>query len=394
MDWRSKLLHAAPAPAGFRSLAPATYRGSTTVLPDLPATANATWRQPYSYGLYGTPTVLDLAQRIAELCGGSHTFLVPSGQAAISLVDMALLRPGQQALVPTNIYGTAVDLADHLLQPLGIEVVYYDPAQPLTPLLKPETRVVWFEAPGSITMEVPNLRSLTAEVQEANGARSAQDRIITAIDDTYSSGVLMRPFDLGIDIAIQALTKYAGGHSDLILGAVTIASGKDHEIYEALGSTTRVLGYHASPDDCTLVLRGLQTLAVRLEAMEKSTLEIAKWCASHPAVERVLHPALPSCPGSEYFAKLFTGSASIFSIVLKSDYLTREGVDAHETLGRFISRLKMFKLGYSWGGTTSVVMAYPDTERVQQLYGPGLVRFGIGLESAADLIADIEQALG
>lgn len=393
MDWRSKLLHAAPAPAGFRSLAPATYRGSTTVLPDLPATANATWRQPYSYGLYGTPTVLDLAQRIAELCGGSHTFLVPSGQAAISLVDLALLRPGQQVLVPTNIYGTAIDLADQLLQPLGIDVVYYDPTQPLTPQIKPQTRLVWFEAPGSITMEIPDLRALTAEVHAANKARSAENRIITAIDDTYSSGVLMRPFDLGIDIAIQALTKYAGGHSDLILGAVTLGPGKNNEIYEALGSTTRVLGYHASPDDCTLVLRGLQTLAVRLEAMEKSTLEVANWCASHPAIERVLHPALPSCPGNEHFAALFNGSASIFSIVLRSDYLTRDDADAHDTLARFISRLQLFKLGYSWGGTTSVVMAYPDTRRVQQLYGPGLIRFGIGLESASDLIADIEQAL-
>lgn len=393
MDWRSKLLHAAPAPAGFKSLAPATHRGSTTVLPDLPATANATWRKPYSYGLYGTPTVLDLAQRLAALCGGSHTFIVPSGQAAITLVNLALLRPGSHMLLPTNIYGTSLDLAAELLRPMGIEVTLYDPSQPITPLVQPNTRLVWFEAPGSITMEVPDLRALTVEIREINRKRTVDHRVFTAIDDTYSSGILLRPFDLGIDIAIQALTKYAGGHSDLILGAVTLSPNKDAGIYESLGSTSRILGYHASPDDCTLALRGLQTLAVRLEAMERSTLEIANWCTTHPAIERVLHPALASCPGHEHFKGLFTGAASIFSVVLRPDYLTRDSADPHDTLTRIIGKLQLFKLGYSWGGTTSVVMAYPDTERVQQKYGPGLVRFGVGLEHTADLIADIEQAL-
>ncbi|MBS1814049.1 MAG: PLP-dependent transferase [Acidobacteria bacterium] len=397
MDWRSKLLHAAPAPVGFESLAPATYRGSTTVLPDLPATANATWRQPYSYGLYGTPTVLDLAQRIADLCGGSHTFIVPSGQAAIALVSLALLRPGNHVLLPENIYGTSADLAQQYLIPMGVEADFYDAMQPLAAHIRGNTRLIWFEAPGSITMETPDLRAQMAEVQSANAVRS--EKIVTAIDDTYSSGVLLRPFDLDIDIAVQALTKYIGGHSDLLLGSVTIGA-KNDAIYEALGNTHRILGLNASPDDASLALRGLQTLAVRLEALEKSTLQIAKWCANHPAIETVLHPAFPTCSGHESFKTLFTGSASIFSFVLKREFLeaglSREAAAsevANAKVAEVISRLKLFKLGYSWGGTTSVVMAYPDTPRIQQKYGPGLIRLGIGLEDPADLIADLAQAL-
>lgn len=389
MDWRSKLLHAAPAPAGFVSLAPATQRGSTTILPDLPATANATWRQPYSYGLYGTPTVLDLAQRIAALCGGSHTFIVPSGQAAIAVVALALLRPGHHVLMPENIYGTSADLAQQYLIPMGIEVEFYDAMQPLATHIRANTRLIWFEAPGSITMETPDVRAQMAEVHSANANRA--EKIVTAIDDTYSSGVLLRPFDLGIDIAVQALTKYIGGHSDLLLGSVTIGA-ENNAIYETIGNTHRMLGMNASPDDASLALRGLQTLAVRLDALEKSTLQIAEWCAKHPAIETVLHPAFDTCPGHEHFKSLFTGSASIFSFVLKKE------IHGHpttaDTVAEIISKLKLFKLGYSWGGTTSVVMAYPYTGRIQQRYGAGLIRLGVGLESAEDLIADLAQALG
>lgn len=387
MDWRSKLIHAEPAPAGFASLAPATHRGSTTILPNLPATANATWRQPYSYGLYGTPTVLDLAQRIAALCGGAHTFIVPSGQAAIALVSLSLLRPGQHVLLPENIYGTSADLAAQHLIPMGIDAEFYDPMQPLAAHIQSSTRLIWFEAPGSITMETPNLRAQMDEIKSANKQRT--EKIITVIDDTYSSGVLLRPFDLGIDISVQALTKYAGGHSDLLLGSVTLGA-ENHDLYEALGNTHRILGLNASPDDASLALRGLQTLAVRLDALEKSTLEIAKWCAQHPAIERVLHPAFPTCVGHEHFNALFTGSASIFSFTIKKEIL---GSDANAKLTTIIGKLKLFKLGYSWGGTTSVVMAYPDSPRIQQKYGPGLIRLGIGLEHTADLIADLEQAL-
>lgn len=390
MDWRSKLLHADPAPAGYHSLAPSTHRASTTILPSMPATANASWREPYSYGLYGTPTTLDLAQRLASLCGGSRTFIVPSGQAGIALIDLALLKSGDHVLLPHNVYGTSSDLAEAMLTPLGIECTAYDPMQSIAAHFKPNTRLVWLEAPGSITMETPNLPALLKEIKRFS------NKIITAIDDTYSSGVLLRPFDLGIDIAMQALTKYAGGHSDLLLGAVTLRPStspdlqtRDHDlqqIHESIGTAQRILGLNASPDDCSLVLRGLQTLAVRLEAFEKSTLQIATWCAQHPAIERVLHPAFDSCPGHESFKQLFNGSASIFSFVLKEPA-------TKETVARVVDSLKLFKLGYSWGGTTSVVMAYPDTPRIAALYGDRLIRLGIGLEHPNDLIADLEQAL-
>lgn len=392
MDWCTRLLHAAAAPTGYASLAPSTHRASTTVLPNMAATYASSWRVPYSYGLYGTPTTLDLAQRMATLCGGSHTFLVPSGQAAIALVNFACLQTGDHLLLPHNVYGTSSDLANELLPSLGIACSFYDPMQSIAPHLRPNTRLVWLEAPGSITMEVPDLAGLLQEIHHASA--TAKRPILTAIDDTYSSGILMRPFDLGIDIAIQALTKYAGGHSDVLLGSVTLRPSTQedrpdallHTLYEAVGNTHRMLGLNASPDDCMLVLRGLQTLSVRLDAMERSALQVAAWCREHLAVARTLHPASASCPGHENFKRYFSQSASLFSFVLKEP-VTREQTE------KVVDSLKLFKLGYSWGGTTSVVMAYPDTDRVVQQYGPRLIRLGIGLEKPEDLIADLEQAL-
>lgn len=399
MDWRTKLIHAAPAPAGYESLTPSTHRASTTVLPNLPATTNASWRDPYSYGIYGTPTTLDLAQRVAALCGGSHSFVVPSGQAAIALVDLAFLRPGDHLLLPENVYGTNSDIASSLIAELHVDVTYYKPSQPLAPLLRPNTRLVWMESPGSITLEVADVPAMAAAVREHNAKTKSSRPAITVIDDTYSAGVMFRPFDHGIDIAVQALTKYLGGHSDIILGTVTLrpsatSEARDealHAIYEAIGSMHRVLGLNASPDDCLLAIRGMQTLHVRLEALERSTLEITKWLEQHPAVDRVLHPALPSSPGHAFWKRDFTGSASLVSFTIK-DVVNGRPITT-ETLAEVIDRMKLFKLGYSWGGVMSVVMAYPDTERIQHEYGPRLIRLGIGLEETKDLIADLERAL-
>lgn len=382
MDWRTKLQHPDPAPAGYQSLAASTHRASTTVFPNLAATADATWRKPYSYGLYGTPTTLDLAQRITTLTGGSHTFLVPSGQAALALVALALLSPGDHVLLPGNIYGTNRSLAEQMLARIHVEFTFYDALGTLTEHLRPNTRLVWFESPGSITMEVQNIPALLDELRGR--------AIVTAIDDTYSSGVFYRPLEAGVDLSIQALTKYAGGHSDVLLGSVTIrptsALFDPARLIEQLGETHRLLGYNASPDDCSLTLRGLQTLDIRLAALERSTLELARALENHPAVAAVLHPALPSCPGHVYFLRDFTGSAGLFSIVF------HERITPQQTAA-FVDALQLFKIGYSWGGTVSVVMAYQDDPRIVAQHGKRLVRFGVGLESTLDLLADIHHAM-
>ena len=214
-------------------------------------------------------------------------------------------------------------------------------------------------------------------------ARVAHSRhIVTALDNTYSAGVLFDAFSHGIDVTMQALTKYIGGHSDLLLGSVTV---RNQELYSQLGSAHQLLGMNASPDDCSLALRGLQTLAIRLEQLETSTLAIARFLSEQSEIETLMHPAFPSCPGHELWKRDFKGSASVFSVLFK------KGV-SRESIIRFIDALKLFKLGYSWGGVTSLVMRYDTLERTIPVQAERIVRFNVGLESVADLIADLSAA--
>ncbi len=371
MHWRTKLIHpAVEAPQDFKSLATPTHRGSTVLFPSQ-ATVEDGWRAAqlgYTYGLYGTPTTRELAARIADLEGAHHTFLVPSGQAAITLVYLAFAKAGDHVLVPLNAYGPNTELARVVLSRLQIEVEPYDPTlgAAIGALIRPNTSLLWCESPGSITMEVPDLPALIAAAR-ARG-------VPVALDNTYSAGVLLDAFALGVDVSIQALTKYIGGHSDLLLGSVSAA----HEAaFCRLGETHRLLGMSVSPDECSLALRGLQTLGIRLDALEKSTLTVARWLAGRPEIDRVLHPALPSCPGHEFWKRDFTGSASLFSILFQPDY-TNGQVHA------FVDALRLFKIGFSWGGVTSLAMAYPGRDR--------LVRLNIGLEDPGDLVEDLTQA--
>jgi cystathionine beta-lyase len=379
ISWRTKLIHpTASAPPGFRSLAAPTYRGSTTLF-DHAAELHEGWRQetPYSYGLYGTPTTLELAARLAELEGATRTFIVPGGQSAIALINFAFLTNGAHVLIPESIYGPSRELADCLLTRLGIAVEYYDPlvGGSIAALLRATTRLVWCESPGSVTMEVQDIPAIAA----AAHARG----VIVAIDNTYAAGVLFDAFAHGADITMQALTKYVGGHSDLLLGSVSV---RDESHYEAIGQAHDLLGLAASPDDCSLALRGLQTLGVRLAQIEASTLTIARWLEERPEIERVLHPALTSCPGHEVWRRDFTGSASVFSVVFAPE-ITPEQILAS------IDRLRLFKIGYSWGGVTSLVVPQFDVARQVRPYDARLVRFNVGLEDPADLIADLAQAL-
>ncbi|BCP55255.1 cystathionine beta-lyase [Kaistia sp. 32K] len=380
LTWQSKLVQPeSRAPAGFRSLVTPVYRGSTTLFESAAATRD-TWKQdttPYSYGLYGTPTSLELAARIAELEGGHHTFLTPGGQAAISLVNFALLKPGDHVLTPDAIYGPHRQFGDGMLHKFGVEVEYYDPliGTGIEHLVRSNTKLIWCESPGSVTMEVQDLPAIV-KVANSQG-------ITVAIDNTYSAGVLLDAFAHGAHVTIQALTKYIGGHSDLLLGSVTV---KDAERYELLGEAHQALGMAVSPDDCSLALRGMQTLAVRLEKLGASCLQVAKWLEARPEISQVLHPAIPSSPGHSIWARDFKGSASVFSIVFDERF-------TKEQILRFIDTLSIFKIGYSWGGVTSLAVPYFDIRRAHRDYGHRLVRLNIGLESVDDLLGDLAAAL-
>jgi len=334
-SWKTRLIHTdAKIPQGYRSLASPTFRGSSTLFPSS-SVVNDTWDQwrvGYTYGLYGTPTVLELAARVCELESGYRTFLAPGGQAAISLINFALLRTGDHILVPASVYYPNRKLATRLLSRFGVSTDFYDPSigAGISSLIKDNTRLLWCESPGSITMEVQDLPAIVAAAHARN--------VLVVLDNTWSAGVLLDAFSHGVDVSMQALTKYIGGHSDLLLGSVTV---RDDSLFRRLGDAHQVIGCAVSPDDCTLGLRGLQTLAVRLAAIEASALAIARWLASRPEIERVLHPALESCPGHEFWKRDFLGSSGVFSFVFKPGP-TEEQVHA------FVDALKLFAVVYSW----------------------------------------------
>jgi cysteine-S-conjugate beta-lyase len=380
-SWKTKLIHPdAKIPEGYRSLTTPVYRGSTTVFPSAAAVRD-TWDQRrvgYTYGLYGTPTVLELAARICELESGKHTILTPGGQNAISLIHFALLRAGDHLLLPASVYFPNRKLATTLLSRFGVSATFYNPliGRGITSLIQENTRLVWCESPGSITMEVQDLPALV-------GAAHARN-VRVVLDNTWSAGILLDAFQHGVDITMQAVTKYIGGHSDLLLGSVTV---RDDSLHERLGAAQQVIGSAVSPDDCSLALRGMQTLAVRLAAIETSALTIAKWLASRPEVELVLHPALESCPGHEFWKRDFLGSSGVFSIVFKPG-------PSPEQVFAFLDSLQLFKVGYSWAGVTSLAVAY-NISRIpgRPPYHHRIVRLSIGLEACEDLLTDLEEAL-
>ena len=360
----------------FRALATPTWRGSTVLFDSVANARDSSDPDQYRYGLYGTPTVRDLALQIAEIEGADHCIIVPSGQAALALPYFAFCKSGDHVLLTRSAYGPNTELASHYLQGLGIEVERYDPliGGDIGDKIRRNTRLIWTESPGSITMEVQDIPAICA-VAHGRG-------VLVAIDNTYGAGILFDAFAAGVDISIQALTKYAGGHSDLLLGSITT---RDVKLDQQLRAAQRLLGMGVSPDDCSLVLRGLKTLDVRLKWLEQSALTVARWLYDRHEVTAVLHPAFADCPGHEIWKRDWTGSASIFSVIF--GHWTRDQVV------RFVDALELFGIGYSWGGAGALVMTYGDLRRPTPETGKLLVRFNVGLEDPQDLIEDLEQAL-
>lgn len=368
-----------PVARGFRSLAPGTERASTVLFDSVERWKNRSGfdESTYTYGTSGTPTTRDLANRIAEWEGGHGTVLFPSGLAAVAYGFLALVAPGDHVLVPENVYDPVRQLGKSLLARMGVRMEFYDPliGRDIERLINEATRLVWVETPGSITMEVADLRAIAEAVHQRG--------VAVVVDNTYSAGLYLRAFELGADLSVHALTKYPAGHSDLVMGAITARDGPTLRRVQEVALTT---GQCVAPDDAYLVLRGLPTMPLRLAHVERVALDLANWLKMRPEVKRVLHPALPDCPGHEVWRRDFTGSSGVFSFIFSDEY-------GAEAATRFIEALRFFKIGASWGGIGSLALTYDlSKSRGAWPHQGALVRLNIGLEDPEDLREDLNQA--
>lgn len=386
----AQIHHPYRAPAGFEALPPAVHKASTVFFPNVAALRSREWKDKsgYTYGLHGTPTTFTLEERIATLEGGAHCVLAPSGLAAVTLVDMAFLRTGDELLIPDNAYGPNKAFADGELAAWGISHRFYDPMNPadLAAKIGPATRLVWLEAPGSITLEFPDLPALTAVVSAANQQRPDSVRpVLTALDNTWGAGLAFNAFELGADMSMQALTKYPSGGADVLMGSVVT---RDPELHLQILLTHMRLGLGVAANDAELVLRGLPSIALRYQAQDTATRELAHWMTQQPEVAQVFHPALPASPGHAHWARDAKAAACLFSVVFQPHFQPAQ-------VDRFCDSLHLFKLGYSWAGPISLCAPY-DVATIRSMPWPHngpLVRFAVGLESTDDLREDLAQAL-
>ncbi len=368
------------APAGFDAYPTPIHHASTVLFPNVAAMRSTEWKEKnaYTYGLHGTPTTFTLEAKLAEIEGGTHCLLAPSGLAAIAMVDFALLKTGDDVLLPENVYNPNRELGRWLSADFGITARYYDPmvGEGIAQLIQPNTKLVWTEAPGSVSMEVPDLPAI-CRAAHAKGA-------LVALDNTWSAGLALHGFEVGADIVMQALTKYQSGGSDVLMGSVVT---RERALNDRLAMAHMRLGLGVSADDAYLVMRGLPSMKLRFDAHDAAARKVAGWLKARPEITKVLHPAFEDCPGHATWKRDFSGAGGLFSVLFDARY-TEAQTD------RFVDALELFGLGYSWGGANSLVMPY----RIQGMRpnwhdGGVLVRLNIGLEDADDLIADIEQAL-
>jgi cysteine-S-conjugate beta-lyase len=406
--------HSYQPPEGFEAPQIGVHKASTVIFPNVAAMRSRDWKNKtgYTYGLHGTPTTFVLEERIASLEGGLQCVLVPSGLAAIVSVDMALLGQGDEMLLPHNVYGARLGLTQEELPRFGITTRYYDAmdADDLAAKITPKTKLVWLEAPGSVTMEFPDLPALVRICREKG--------VICALDNTWGAGLAFNAFDLdgqglAVDISSQALTKYPSGGGDVLMGSIVT---RDEALHHKIKLSHMRLGYGVAGNDAELVLRSLPSIGIRYRAADQSARQLARWLKTRPEVEAVLHPALEGAPGHDFWkdlcqkrpiadmesAKFATNlivnkdrseglAAGLFSIVFREKY-SQAQVDT------FVDALKLFKIGYSWGGHLSLAVPYdiPSMRNPNVAHWPyrgGLVRFSIGFEDVADLQQDLSDAL-
>jgi len=367
---------------GFASLTVPTYRASTIVFDDAEAYAKRKYRGPdgYTYGLHGTPTTRTLETQLSLLEQGERTVIVPSGQAGITIVFLTVLKPGDRVLIPDSAYPPVRGFCVNFLAPRGIDHLVYDPliGAGIADLIDARTRLIWMESPGSTTMEFQDVPAIVAAAK-AKG-------VLTGCDNTWATPLLFKPLAHGVDFSMEALTKYVGGHSDILLGSISV---RDIAMHRALKDTTRMIGIGVSPDDCERALRGLQTMGVRIAHIGRVSTDFAKRIVGLPGVERVLHPALPECPGHEYWKRDFAGASGVFSVILKPE--------CEPVLSAALSGLKIFAIGASWGGARSLIapMSVKEDRIVRKVPGdPPILRISVGLEDPAELWTDLEKLFG
>ncbi len=374
LSLRTRLAGAGRQPAEqFGFVNTPIYRGSTVLYPTHADLVARNGR--FSYGTSGTPTIRALEEAWTELAGAETTVLTPSGLAAITVALLCAVKTGDHILVADSVYRPTRIFCDTVLKRFGVETTYFDPmrAETLVEAVRPTTSVLFLEAPGSQSFEVPDLKALIALAQKRG--------LCTILDNTWATPIFYPPHEAGVDIAVEAGTKYLSGHSDLLLGLTSANAAWAAPLRE----TFNAFAMCAGPEDVFLGLRGLRTLDLRLREAERQALAMARWFAARPEVARVLHPALPSCPGHEHWRDNFKGSSGLFSLILKPCPTA--------AVAAMLDGLKLFGMGYSWGGFESLVIPF-DCSAYRSVTpwtpeGPAL-RFSIGLEDVADLQADLD----
>lgn len=374
----TRLSHIGNSPLDFHGFVnPPVVRASTVLFPD--ARTMETHDQKYTYGTRGTPTTDALCEAIDALEGSAGTVIVPSGLAAVTVPFLAYMSAGDHALVVDSVYGPSRFFCDTMLKRLGIEVEYYDPSigAGIEQLIKPNTKLVHTEAPGSNTFEMQDIPAISAAAHRHG--------CVVMMDNTWATPLYFKPLDHGVDVSIHASSKYPAGHSDILMGTVSANEAHWKRLLDAHGQ----LGICGAPDDTYQVLRGLRTMGVRLQRHQESALAIAQWLESREEVARVLYPALPSFPGHEIWKRDFKGASGIFSFVLAADGPEKFKAKAHA----FLNALRIFGLGYSWGGFESLALHVNlNDRRVTKAPTEGpVLRLQIGLEDVADIKADIER---
>lgn len=382
---RTRMVHVArPAKTGAtRPVNPPVVRASTALYDSAAHLRDTARRRQagernFSYGARGTPTVYALEDALSEIEGGDRTQLFPTGLAAIAHVFLSVLKPGDHVLLAETIYGPARAIADHYLAARGIDCAYYPgggaAAEEIGRRLRPKTRLVYLDNPGSIVFDVQDLPAIAAAVKQHGSSA------LIGVDNTWGAAGLYRPLTLGADISVVALTKYVAGHSDVTMGSVTAKGALADQLWFDSG----LLGQTVSPDDAYLVLRGLRTAPARIAQAYASACEVVAWLQKQPQVERVLFPALPTDPGHALWRRDFSGGISLFSVVLTPGHTI-------EHANRMIDALELFGIGASWGGFESLALTYP--QGIKGWSGGALVRLHVGLEDPADLIADLARGL-
>jgi len=329
------------------------------------------------YGVYGTPNSFALADAVAQLEGGMGAAVVGSGLAAVTMAMTSVLKSGDHVLVVDSVYGPTRRFCDTQLSRWGVDVTYYDPliGSAISTLIKPETRLIFAESPGSLTFEIQDIPAI---VEAAH-----QKDVLVLMDNTWATPLFFKPFAHGVDISIQAGTKYISGNSDQVIGIIT---ARTEALFQQIKDTTMVFGEIASPDECYLALRGMRSMGARLRQQQVATREITSWLQSRPEVKRILYPALPEDPGHNLWQRDFSGASSLFGVVLHTT--------SEKTVAEMVNNYRYFKIGASWGGYESLVIPAnpkPIRKAVPWTEEGYLLRYHVGLEDPDDLIADLKE---